>query len=60
MASIGHTYGKTTYTVDIITTEKKGKYFNTLEEHEVQEINTDNLHMIDASKDMHDSLFVTL
>jgi hypothetical protein len=56
----GHTYGKITDTIEIIKTERKGRYLNTLERHYIYEIGKDNLHMNDTNIDVHNPIFKAL
>jgi hypothetical protein len=56
----GHTYGTITDTMDIIKTEKKGKYLNTLEKYHTYKISKNKLHMNDTYIDMCNPIFETL
>jgi hypothetical protein len=52
----GHTYGTRTDTMEIIKTERKGRYLNTLERYQIYEIGKDNLHMNDTNIDIHNPI----
>jgi hypothetical protein len=56
----GHTYGTICDTMDIITTRRKGKHLNTLENYHIYRISKDNLHMNDTYNDTHKPIFETL
>jgi hypothetical protein len=56
----GHTYGTIADTMEIITTGRKGKYFNTLEKYRIYEISRGNLHMNDIHIDTHNPIFEAL
>jgi hypothetical protein len=56
----GHTYGTITDTMGIITTGKKGRYFNTLEKYYIYDIFNDNLHKNDTNIDIHNPIFEAL
>jgi hypothetical protein len=45
----GHSYGTITDTMEIMKTESKGRYLNTLERYYIYEISKDNLHMNDTN-----------
>jgi hypothetical protein len=55
-----HTYGKITDTMEIIKTERKGRYLKTLEIYYIYEISKDNLHMNDTDIDIHNPIFKAL
>jgi hypothetical protein len=55
----GHTYGTITDTMEIIKTERKGRYLNTLERY-IYEIRKDNLHINDTNIDIHNPIFKAL
>jgi hypothetical protein len=42
----GHAFGTIMDTMDIITTGRKGKYFNTLERYHIYKISRENLHIL--------------
>jgi hypothetical protein len=46
--------------MEIIKTERKGWYFNTLERYYIYEISKDNLHMNDTNIDTHNPIFKSL
>jgi hypothetical protein len=56
----GHTYGTITDTMEIMKTERKGRYLNTLERYYIYEIGKDNLHMNDTNIDIHNPIFKAL
>jgi hypothetical protein len=56
----GHTYGIITHTMEIIKTEKKRRYLNTLERYHIYKIGKDNLHMNDTNIDIHNPIFKAL
>jgi hypothetical protein len=58
--NIGHTYGTITDTMEIMKTERKGRYLNTLERYYIYEISKDNLHMNDRNIDIHNPIFKAL
>jgi hypothetical protein len=60
MQTTGHTYGTITDTMEIIKTERKGRYLNTLERYYIYEIGKDNLHMNDTNIDIHNPIFKAL
>jgi hypothetical protein len=56
----GHIYGKITDTMEIINTERKGRYINTLEIYFIYEISKDNLRLNDTNIDIHNPIFKEL
>jgi hypothetical protein len=56
----GYTYGTITDTMEIIKTERKGRYLNTLEIYYIYEIGMDNLHMNDTNIDILNPIFKAL
>jgi hypothetical protein len=56
----GHAYGTITDTMDIITTGRKGKHFNTLERYRMYKTSRENLHMNDTHIDAHNPIFEAL
>jgi hypothetical protein len=56
----GHTCGRITDTMEIMKTERKGRYLNTLERYHFYEICKDNLHMNDTNIDIHNPIFKAL
>jgi hypothetical protein len=46
--------------MEIMKTERKGRYLNTLERYYIYEIRKDNLHMNDTNIDIHDPIFKAL
>jgi hypothetical protein len=46
--------------MEIMKTERKGRYLNTLERYYIYEIIKDNLHMNDTNFDTHNSIFEAL
>jgi hypothetical protein len=56
----GHTYGTITDTMEIIKTERKGRYLITLEIYNMYEIGKDNLHVNDTHIDIHNPIFKAL
>jgi hypothetical protein len=53
----GHTYGTVTFTMEVITTGRKGKHLNTLERYHIYKISRDNLHMNDTYIDTPNPIF---
>jgi hypothetical protein len=56
----GHTYVSITDTMDIIKTERKGKYLNTLEKYHIYKINKNTLHMNGTYIVIYNPIFETL
>jgi hypothetical protein len=56
----GHAYGTIADTMEIITTGKERKYFNTLERYHISESSRENLHKNDTHIDTHKLIFKTL
>jgi hypothetical protein len=56
-SNTGYTYGTITDTMEIMKTERKGRYLNTLERYHIYEISKDNLHMNDTNVDIHNPIF---
>jgi hypothetical protein len=56
----GHKYGKTTDTMDIIRTHRKGKHLNTLEKYHIYKISRDNIQRNDTNTDTHNPIFKAL
>jgi hypothetical protein len=46
--------------MEIIKSERKGRYLNTLERYYIYEIGKDNLHMNDTNIDIHNPTFKAL
>jgi hypothetical protein len=60
MLSMGHAYGSITDTTNIMKTEKKGKYLNTLEKYHVYKVSRKRLQISDANIDVYNPIFETL
>jgi hypothetical protein len=60
MLNTGPAYGTIADTMEIITTGKKGKYFNTVERYHIYEISRENLHMNDSHIDTHNPILETM
>jgi hypothetical protein len=56
----GHAYRTIADAMEVITTGKKGKYFNILERYHIYEISRENRHMDSAHIDTHNPIFETL
>jgi hypothetical protein len=56
----GHTYRTITDTMEIMKTERKGRYLNTLERYYIYEISKDNLHMNHTNIDINNPIFKAL
>jgi hypothetical protein len=56
----GHTYGTMENTMDIIETNKKGQYLNTLENYHIYRATRKNTHMNNINRDIHNSIFKEL
>ncbi|PNF17502.1 hypothetical protein B7P43_G17365, partial [Cryptotermes secundus] len=55
--NIGHAYGTTENTMDIIATNKKGQYVNTLENYHIYRTAKKNMHMNNINKEIYNPIF---
>jgi hypothetical protein len=56
----GHRYGTMENSMDIIETNKKGQYSNTLENYHIYVATRNNTHMNNTNKDTHNPIFKEL
>ncbi|PNF28666.1 hypothetical protein B7P43_G08714 [Cryptotermes secundus] len=53
----GHAYGTIENTMDIIATNKKGQYLNTLENYHIYRTTRENTHMNNINKEIYNPIF---